>query len=650
MIAARILETLRVGLSQSMFELDSKSSPRIVAAIENQLQLTTKLVPIEDNSTYDPVGQLERLLGRIKNEIIALMSAMNNFPLSKHFSYLGKLSDLRTTLHSICENIVENVASFKSRRMRFYILIDEYDNLYMYQQKVINTIIQRTDAPITFKIGTKKLGLLTKEDISGRVLQVTHDYDSVSLDFEDPSDNRYLRYVEGICDQRLRFADASKSLRIRKWLAGIPIEREVEEESRSAPKKDSRSQQKLVRAPDNTEKGKDLILKEIKQSGHSSTKYDYYKIAASFRILRNKKYYGFETLALLSSGIIRNFLKLCRETWNISRMSKPEATVVISAPIICQHEAAVRVSDEEYSKIPDNIDVSDHRLSVQQLADTLGNIFRRRLHEDRMNEPECLRIEITQPERLSKEIREVLDAGIRGSIFQETIAELPKNIGVPLRAVGLNRLLCPHFHLSYRDRWSINIPSTILNMALEEPQRVLDYARNAKMRTTQKERLQVPMSLGTLSGKAMNPDNLPGQREQRVFVGGNYDFMVTLREIVEVVAKNDMVPIFAYDYEVPKDKVHDYDELLLHNCKFAIFEVTAPNGHLMELERTKDYQTIVLVLYQIHSAERPGFPPHVSSMLTTFVTNPCFTTKGYMTYTEMSSVIRDWLETVRPPR
>src|SRR5436189_5999035 len=99
-------------------------------------------------------------------------------------------------------------------------------------------------------------------------------------------------------------------------------------------------------------------------------------------------------------------------------------------------------------------------------------IFRIAVYVDRMNEPECLRIEITQPERLSKEIREVLDAGIRGSIFQETIAELPKNIGVPLRAISLNRLLCPHFHLSYRDRWSINIPSTVLNVALGDPQRV----------------------------------------------------------------------------------------------------------------------------------------------------------------------------------
>src|SRR5213080_2676577 len=97
MIAARILETLRVGLSQSMFELDSKSSPRIVAAIENQLQLTTKLVPIEDNSTYDPVGQLERLLAnQERNHCLDVCD--EQLPLVQALQLLGQT--LRPSDHS----------------------------------------------------------------------------------------------------------------------------------------------------------------------------------------------------------------------------------------------------------------------------------------------------------------------------------------------------------------------------------------------------------------------------------------------------------------------------------------------------------------------------------------------------------------------
>jgi hypothetical protein len=48
-----------------------------------------------------------------------------------------------------------------------------------------------------------------------------------------------------------------------------------------------------------------------------------------------------------------------------------------------------------------------------------------------------------------------------------------------------------------------------------------------------------------------SPEGLPGKREQRVFIGGQYDFMPTLRELARFVheissPEKKLIPIIPY--------------------------------------------------------------------------------------------------------
>jgi hypothetical protein len=130
-------------------------------------------------------------------------------------------------------------------------------------------------------------------------------------------------------------------------------------------------------------------------------------------------------------------------------------------------------------------------------------------------------------------------------------------------------------------------------------------------------------------------DEIPGEYEKRVFIGGNYDLLPTLRKIGGYVEEYGLQPIIAFDYNV--SNIHDDDLRLLHNCKYAIFEVTKSAGEIMELERCRDYRTQVLVVFQ--TREKYEIPAQVSSMI--LATG--FTRRGYAKFDHLKDCVKDFL-------
>ncbi|MGB2728329.1 MAG: ATP-binding protein [Halobacteriota archaeon] len=139
--------------------------------------------------------------------------------------------------------------------------------------------------------------------------------------------------------------------------------------------------------------------------------------------------------------------------------------------------------------------------------------------------------------------------------------------------------------------------------------------------------------------KKLNINEIPGEYENRVFIGGNYDYMPVLREMEKHIKESGFQPILAYDFDVPVNNIHDFDLRLLHNCKYAIFDETHPAGELMEIERIKDYGTIIFIVYQIRDSENKKPPAQVTSM----VKSLDYPMKGYSSFDELKSIITKWL-------
>jgi hypothetical protein len=153
------------------------------------------------------------------------------------------------------------------------------------------------------------------------------------------------------------------------------------------------------------------------------------------------------------------------------------------------------------------------------------------------------------------------------------------------------------------------------------------------------EGVEKPVSEGPSKTKKYSLSEIPGKIEKRVFIGGNYDNISVLREIEDIVSDLGYQPILALEFEVLPDKTHDQDMVLLHSCKHSVFEVSVPNGHLMELERAKEYGVKTLVVFQVRDESRNP-PPSVSAMILSLG----LPIHGYLNFEELRKAISDFLQ------
>ena len=94
-------------------------------------------------------------------------------------------------------------------------------------------------------------------------------------------------------------------------------------------------------------------------------------------------------------------------------------------------------------------------------------------------------------------------------------------------------------------------------------------------------------------------------------------------------------PILALDFDVPEDKIRDFDLLLLHNCKYAIFEITFGDGHLIEIERASNYKLLsIFLVYQVRDDSRT--PPSGASQVVLTSAHKRF---GYRTFEELKEYL-----------
>jgi len=140
------------------------------------------------------------------------------------------------------------------------------------------------------------------------------------------------------------------------------------------------------------------------------------------------------------------------------------------------------------------------------------------------------------------------------------------------------------------------------------------------------------------------PLGFPQPWEQRVFIGGNYQtHMPVIRHIESIVRSLGYTPVVAFDVEIPREHTHHRTLLLLHTCRYAIFEISSPAGQLMEIERTRDYENEVLLLY---SGISPDAAP--SPLVSTMIQTVGLRTEGYTNLPDIDPIIRDFLPTLTP--
>ena len=347
----------------------------------------------------------------------------------------------------------------------FVVLLDEYENLFPYQQRIVNGLLKFGPPDFSIKIARKLSGGDTPGTMTGQELQEIHDYTRVPLvyDIEDSKEKKayhelLLRMVENMImpdgggpfdvDQLLpRFrdpeVDPSSYLGELARLSGL-----TPDAFKKLPEEEQRQ-----------------------KKGHFGQ-------AAVYRVLlgkrgrhQEKRFAGFKQLAWLGSGIIRYFQEFLSVGYHLT-FEAESASGEIVIPPDQQSRAVHIVSQHNLTTLGKNVEQYGEELKYFLLD--LGDCLRHKLLKH-TSEPEAARLTIADPEMLAEDsmakLKRILVVGEREGVFQTKEglpAFKPKHGSDPQPAeFNICRVYAPVLQISPRLRWRTRVTCAQLGDLLQ---------------------------------------------------------------------------------------------------------------------------------------------------------------------------------------
>ena len=338
----------------------------------------------------------------------------------------------------------------------FVVLLDEYENLFAYQQRVVNTLVKLGPPHISIKIAKKLASGNTPGTTTGQELQEIHDYTRVSLvyNLEDSVERKaYHDLLRHIVKNMVTLEEA-RPFDINELLPRFS-EPEVKET---------------------------LLLTEVAKLSKMTTerlnalppekldkKRTYYGRAAIYRVLlgsrgrhREKRFAGFNELALLGSGVIRYFQEFLSMGYHLTFGSTAPPRGVLVLPPDRQSKAVHIVSQHNLTTLSRNVERHGEELKYFLLD--LGNYLRHKLLQH-TSEPEAARLTIEDPELLEEnsmaKLKRILAVGEREGVFQTKEgrpAFKPKHGSDPQPTeFNICRVYAPILQISPRLRWRTTV-------------------------------------------------------------------------------------------------------------------------------------------------------------------------------------------------
>lgn len=397
----------------------------------------------------------------------------------------------------------------------FHILIDEYENLFDYQQRVINTLLKHSSTNLVYDISVRRKGLRENRTLNPEeVIQPPHDYRLYRPE-DDLTDTEYHSLLRSICKKRFEHAgvkpgENSKWHDIESYLGEYEISAEVEA-IKKVTRRELPFKKRLKEIIDNEigeeEQSKELfrllaenedplinrlnlclllrqktyrptvrsLAEELEKAkeGESPKYKDWlhnaqlglvFLLARDYR--QHKMYFGFDVFSMLSSGIVRYFLELCLHTFNFAitegfSFDDPK-------PILMDVQTRAARYVSRY-KIDDIETYSPYGKRLKKFILILGTVFEA-LHKHRnvtLGEPEPNHFH-TKTLELEEEDIEILNSAVMWTTLQERIPTKEKMADLSLEAeeYHLNHIYCPYFEISYRKKRRLHIEASLLHRIL----------------------------------------------------------------------------------------------------------------------------------------------------------------------------------------
>ena len=421
----------------------------------------------------------------------------------------------------VAEIAKKNIKEFK-KDFNFVVFIDEYENFTERQQRVINTLLKFVKYGITFRIGMRLEGFHTFDTVSeNEFIKEGSDYSNIIFENFLNKTKEYKEFLIKIAEKRLESINELKKgghLDISKMLGSREdLENEAIEllKARTNPYKhfellrlcenkiDIEVVRDIIGHPENPLLEMLNILWVIRghnpeyvantmrqylegEKSDSVKKYrrdyvDKYKLSLMILLAhsykKHKKYYSFNTFCYLSSGIVRNFIELCRKSFQYAHFENRDMLLYngqISSDI--QDKASHDLANSELEMITR---IRGHGSNLYRFTNNLGNIFKRYHMDQLLRYPETNQFKCDISSIDDVELQKSFKAAIEWSIIQGKSGDQNKFI--------LNHIFSPKFDVSYRIRgghhgenYDTSDIRALLTENNVEPKMELAYKRNLK--------------------------------------------------------------------------------------------------------------------------------------------------------------------------
>jgi hypothetical protein len=451
----------------------------------------------------------------LQQKLDKVFEFINNSALSEEAKFSDHVLGSGRLIFGIPQLVLKRLPDLCDKRI--IILLDEYENLRLNQQKIVNTLVKATKLPVTFRIGTRLRGFKTYDTLNeGEFLMEDADYRKIRFEdvltakkdsFRDLLKMIARRRLEQISEFKKRqivdieellgeLSSEDEALTIvfggkmtGKEIDEYPTEKYESEakhvgEIRDILKSKYRSDVEktlpslvskqnpllemlnllLLRrgyTPDKVVRlFKAYVSKNKKSIYYSKYKnlYDKNKLDLLFQLVslnkpKQKQYAGFSVFCMLSSGIIRNFLELCYQSFNIALFSDRESLIEAREMPIQAQTGGAKIRAERYMDVIERI--PEYGNEIKSLVRSLGAIFYSWQNDPVLSEPEVTYFCVDRTS-LSDKARRILDSAVQWSVLQPKKPMKGKSANDPLFDVyALNHILAPYFGISYRLRGRI---------------------------------------------------------------------------------------------------------------------------------------------------------------------------------------------------
>lgn len=390
----------------------------------------------------------------------------------------------------------QRIAKGLLKELLFPVFLDEYENFSASQQRRINALVKHIPEGTTFRIGMRFQGFHTFDTVSeNEFIKRGRDYQEVVFENVLIKNKDYEEFLTRVAAKRLEAVAIFRGRGYTDIRTVLGLRADVEAEAKSLLTSRSTKNQhfkllKLARKPVVLEKAQKLLsypknpllemlnilwvirgkspeevrktmldyLAGSKSAAVSKYRMDYvdkYKLSLMFLLChvyrKNKKYYSFNTFSFLSSGIVGNFIELCRRSFQLAYFENREK--LFNEGIIDSEVQDMAAKEASASELQMVTRVHEYGETLYRFVCNLGNIFRVYHADVRLKYPETNQFSVEAGALRDPKLKAAFHAAEEWSLIQRKPRLQRASPGSPRREIyTLNRIFSPAFEITYRTR------------------------------------------------------------------------------------------------------------------------------------------------------------------------------------------------------